>query len=263
MRTDWGVTEPLPQAEQLAQNFEKIGFSVEGDPWGAKNRQDDTVPKMLPRWQKPLVNQVFGLAADPNGFEVQAERVMQRLGRATGHVVRPADAASDSSADAKVDLLILHASDRVLELMIFLQGPLNKDEDPERLKHKQGLAAQVAEWRLTRSPCTALFWFAKEASEDRSPGELLFAIALIRAEMPDALLEACLEEELAQSMGLLADHEELRPSIFNDDQEFALLTRQDELLLKILYDPRLSPGMPPETAMPIVRQIARELTSGL
>ncbi len=60
-------------------------------------------------------------------------------------------------------------------------------------------------------------------------------------------------------MGLLNDDENVRPSIFNDDQEFALLTRHDELLLRILYDRRLAPGMSPETAMPIVDQIVAEL----
>ena len=51
-----------------------------------------------------------------------------------------------------------------------------------------------------------------------------------------------------------------RPSIFNDDDEFALLTRHDELLLEMLYDPRLRPGMTAAEAMPIVRVMAAELT---
>ena len=45
----------------------------------------------------------------------------------------------------------------------------------------------------------------------------------------------------------------------NDDEEFAYLTRHDELLLKILYDSRLRPGMTEAEARPIVLQIAREL----
>jgi hypothetical protein len=47
----------------------------------------------------------------------------------------------------------------------------------------------------------------------------------------------------------------VRPSIFNDDGEFALLTEHDEHLLRILYDPRLKPGMTAEEAMPLVRRI--------
>ena len=66
-------------------------------------------------------------------------------------------------------------------------------------------------------------------------------------------------EELAQSLGLVNDWPRARPSIFNDNEEFALLTRQDELMLKMLYDARLRPGMSEAEARPIVEQIAAEL----
>lgn len=88
------------------------------------------------------------------------------------------------------------------------------------------------------------------------------AIAVIRGEHPDALRLSCIHEELAQGLGLANDSPAARPSIFNDDEEFALLTRQDELMLKILYDPRLRPGMTPEEARPIVETIAHELIGG-
>jgi hypothetical protein len=70
---------------------------------------------------------------------------------------------------------------------------------------------------------------------------------------------SCLHEEMAQALGLPNDSPTARPSIFNDDEEFALLTRHDELLLRILYDRRLQPGMTKKQAVPIVRQIAAEL----
>jgi hypothetical protein len=85
------------------------------------------------------------------------------------------------------------------------------------------------------------------------------AVALIRAEHPDLLRTACIHEELAQGMGLANDSPQARPSIFNDDEEFALLTRHDELLLRMLYDPRLKVGMTPAEAAPLARQIAAEL----
>ncbi|MFT3687873.1 DUF2927 domain-containing protein [Paenirhodobacter sp.] len=85
------------------------------------------------------------------------------------------------------------------------------------------------------------------------------AIAVIRAEHPRDLRQSCFHEELAQGLGLANDSPEARPSIFNDDEEFSLLTRHDELLLRILYDPRLRPGMTEEQARPIVQTIADEL----
>ncbi|WP_410217837.1 DUF2927 domain-containing protein [Paracoccus sp. (in: a-proteobacteria)] len=90
-------------------------------------------------------------------------------------------------------------------------------------------------------------------------GDYIHAVAVIRAELPRLLRSSCIHEELAQGMGLANDSLEVRPSVFNDDEEFALLTRHDELLLQILYDRRLRPGMTEAEAAPIVRQIAAEL----
>jgi len=87
-------------------------------------------------------------------------------------------------------------------------------------------------------------------------------IAVIRAEHPDLMRRSCIHEEVAQGMGLVNDDPRARPSIFNDDDEFALLTRHDEMLLEILYDPRLRPGMGPAEVMPIVRARAAGLVGG-
>ncbi|WP_322893844.1 MULTISPECIES: DUF2927 domain-containing protein [unclassified Yoonia] len=93
------------------------------------------------------------------------------------------------------------------------------------------------------------------------PGRSAYAqaVVVIRAEHPNLIRAACIHEELAQGMGLGNDSDAARPSIFNDSEEFALLTKHDELLLRMLYDPRLQTGMDATTAEPIVRQIAREL----
>jgi hypothetical protein len=93
-------------------------------------------------------------------------------------------------------------------------------------------------------------------------GAYTAAVAVIRAELPDRLRLSCIHEELAQGMGLGNDHPQARPSIFNDDEEFALLTRHDEFLLRMLYDPRLRPGMTVAQARPIFTQIAAELVGG-
>ena len=73
---------------------------------------------------------------------------------------------------------------------------------------------------------------------------------------------SCVHEEVAQGLGLPNDNPAARPSIFNDDEEFALLTDHDELLLRILYDDRLAPGATAEDAAPMIRQIAEELVAG-
>ena len=73
---------------------------------------------------------------------------------------------------------------------------------------------------------------------------------------------SCIHEEIAQGLGLANDSPTARPSIFNDDEEFALLTTQDELMLKILYNPALRPGMTESEARPIVESLAARLLGG-
>jgi hypothetical protein len=84
------------------------------------------------------------------------------------------------------------------------------------------------------------------------------AIAVVRAEHSRALRQSCIHEELAQGLGLANDSPRARPSIFNDDEEFGLLTSHDEILLRMLYDRRLRVGMTAAEARPIIETIARE-----
>ena len=88
------------------------------------------------------------------------------------------------------------------------------------------------------------------------------AVSVIRWELTPKLRSLCVHEELAQSLGLINDSPRARPSIFNDNEEYALLTKQDELMLKMLYDPRLRPGMTLAEARPVVEVIAVELMGG-
>jgi hypothetical protein len=88
------------------------------------------------------------------------------------------------------------------------------------------------------------------------------AVAVIPSEQPDLLRLSCIHEELAQALGLPNDSNAARPSIFNDDEEFALLTTQDEWMLKILYTPALRPGMTEAEARPIVQSLASRLLNG-
>lgn len=68
-------------------------------------------------------------------------------------------------------------------------------------------------------------------------------------------LPACIIEELTQVMGLPNDSDLVYPSIFNDRSADDTLTEQDETLIRLLYDPRLVPGMDRLTALDKVRAI--------
>ena len=97
-------------------------------------------------------------------------------------------------------------------------------------------------------------------SDVNSKDAYSYALAVIRAEHPKILKQACIHEEIAQGLGLGNDSPRARPSIFNDDDEFALLTDHDAILLEMLYDPRLTPGLSLSKARPILHKIASELT---
>ncbi len=88
------------------------------------------------------------------------------------------------------------------------------------------------------------------------------ALAIIRGEHPNLLRLSCIHEEIAQGLGLSNDSPAARPSVFNDDEEFGLLTTHDEFLLRILYDPRMRPGMNEIEAREQAELIASELMDG-
>jgi len=80
------------------------------------------------------------------------------------------------------------------------------------------------------------------------------------APYPDEVRRHCIAEELTQALGLADDSKLLRDSIFNDASARQRIAPWDALMVRILYDPRLSPGMHKSEAMPIVRRIIAEHT---
>nr|WP_249041123.1 DUF2927 domain-containing protein [Frigidibacter albus] len=244
MRTDGGGPDTPFNDRQLAENFIRIALY---DEYVLRNGAfvAQTTPSRLRRWDQPVRMAVEFGAAVP-----EAQRATDRaslrayaaqLSRASGHPIRMADSAS-----ANYHVLIL-----------------NEDE-------RRGYGARLAQLvpgidpvsvatilDLPASTFCVVFAFSQGQSSTYTR-----AVAVIRAEHPDRMRLSCIHEEVAQGLGLANDSPAARPSIFNDDEEFALLTRHDELLLKMLYDKRLRPGMTPEQARPIVETMAYELIGG-
>ncbi len=201
----------------------------------------DSHPSYLRRWTQPVRMQVeFGASVSSADRARDLDNIASyaaRLQQASGHPV------SLTSSGGNFTVLILSEDERraiAPRLSELVPGIPASD-----LHAIRNLAPQ--------NYCTVFAY-----SRGNSP-EYVYAVALIRAEAPPRLRLSCIHEELAQGMGLANDSPHARPSIFNDNEEFALLTRHDELLLRILYDPRLRPGMTEAEARPIVRRIAAEL----
>ncbi|PPB80239.1 Protein of unknown function (DUF2927) [Albidovulum inexpectatum] len=227
-------------AEDLARNFLRIAFF---DEFVERDGKLVAEPRegRLQRWEGPVRLSVeFGPSVDEAQRRADLAAIdayAARLARLTGLRI--------SRSDWRPNHLVLI---------------LNSDERKEALDRIRAFAPAISPAALQsvrdmarQTYCTVI------ALSDDTSHVYVSAVTVIRAELAYRMRLACIHEELAQSLGLVNDSPHARPSIFNDNEEFALLTPQDELMLRILYDPRLRPGMTLAEAEPIVRQIAREL----
>ena len=244
LRRDGGGADARFGAGELARNFERIALFSEYVQVGGRYVPRQS-PANLRRWPGPVRVQLhFGASVDAATRAADTARVrayVGRLARVTGHPIGVVETGGNYHVFvASID------EQRAL-------GPAISRVEP-------GLSrATVREiTQLDRSTFCAVY---ASSAADR-PDAYVSAIALIRSEHPDLMRLSCYHEELAQGLGLANDSPAARPSIFNDDEEFALLTGQDELMLRMLYDPRLRIGMSAEEARPIVRVLAQELTGG-
>lgn len=89
--------------------------------------------------------------------------------------------------------------------------------------------------------------------------QLAAVIVFIPSIHEERQLRRCIQEEIAQGLGLINDSDEVGESIFNEDSGLAELTAHDELLLRILYDDRLTAGMTPKEAVAAAREVLADL----
>jgi len=241
----------------LAFNFRTIAFDVERDPFATgEARGAAGEARILRRWNGPVRWAVYATPAEQARVRPLAHDFAARLAGLTGLDFGPAGAASGPHP-APANLQVWVVPGRIERLLRSFPADAPASDDAARAVRAR-IADFIRTWYgATASPCAAQFFNVDRPAV--GAGTILGALVLIRAGLPDALLRSCIEEELTQAMGLPNDDAGVRPSIFNDGKEFGVLTAHDELLLRILYDPRLEPGMTPESAMPVVRQIITEL----
>ncbi|EEE36983.1 lipoprotein, putative [Rhodobacteraceae bacterium KLH11] len=241
LRTDGGGPDTPYDADDLARNFETIAFYNEY-PGQAVSSSGRRTSRQLSRWSVPVrIQPEFGPSVAPNVRQQEAARIdsyASRLSRLTDHPI------STVSRNANFHVFVAGEDDTA-----YVQARLRQ------LIPGIGQAQLDLFDELPRS----FYCFVFASASNGAPQTYTRAVALIRAEHPDLVRLSCIHEEIAQGLGLPNDSPSARPSIFNDDDEFALLTSHDEKLLTILYDPRLKAGMTADEARPVVRIIAREL----
>lgn len=240
LRTDGGADIPL-SADMLATNFTRIALNEE---YSAGGTIAQSAPITLTRWANPVrVSLTFGAsipAASKAADRARIAAYLARLSKITGHPI--------GLSDRQPNFFITIANLDERRLL----GPAIQTALP------QLSAAQIAGVTNLDISTYCLVW----TQSDVQSGQYDRAYVFIPAEHPDLMRLACVHEELAQGLGLPNDSGLTRPSIFNDDEEFALMTRQDELMLRMLYDPALRSGMTAAEARPIITSLANRLLGG-
>ncbi|MGR3713435.1 MAG: DUF2927 domain-containing protein [Shimia sp.] len=241
LRVDGGGPDTPFTPDMLARNFENIAFFEEyalGTGVSQKGQASD-----LRRWDRPVrVNIEFGPSVTPRMQATDTaalDALLPRLASATGHKI------TKNATRANFHVLVVGHDDH--------------DTVESRISELLPNASPSTRNLFLDIPRDFLCFVTTFSTSDPSY-HYDTAVALIRAEQPDLLRKSCLHEEIAQGLGLPNDYQQARPSIFNDDDEFALLTTHDEMLLNMLYDSRLRAGMTVDEARPILYILAREQT---
>ena len=241
LRTDGGGPDTPYDADDLARNFETIAFYNEY-PGQAVSTGASRTSRQLSRWSGTV-------------------RIMPEFGPSVALSVRQQDAARVNTYVSRLSRLTGHPISTVsrnANFHVFVAGEDDTTYVQARLRHLIPDIGQ-AQLDLFDNLPRSFYCFVFASATSGAPQTYTRAIALVRSEHPELARLSCIHEEIAQGLGLPNDSPSARPSIFNDDDEFALLTSHDEKLLTILYDRRLKPGITADEALPVVRIIAREL----
>ncbi len=243
MRTDGGERDAPFTDTTLANNLLQIAFYDEYQAQGGALQARATQSR-LRRWAQPISMSVqFGPTTEPAHHVSDRAIVGGFAAKLSGLTQLP---ITVGGPNPNFHVLFLTEDDRRASESL-LRGLLPSMSDSS-LRYALNLP--------TEQLCLVIATFGPDGvTYDR-------AVAIIRDEHPSLMRLACIHEELAQGLGLANDSPQARPSIFNDDEEFALLTPQDALMLQILYDRRLRIGMSEAEAAPIVRYIAASLVDG-
>lgn len=237
LRTDGGGIDTPYGAEDVARNFERIAFYDEYVSGGGLRASRDG-PGVLRRWQAPVrIGVEFGANVPQEMRDSDRAAVAayaDRLARVTGHPIR--------AVDHGANFHVIFASEDDREWTVARVRALAPSIGPATLS-------------LVADPPRSIYCMVLTFVGSGQGNTYGKAVALIRTEQPELMRQACIHEEVAQGLGLGNDSATARPTIFNDDEEFAFLTSHDEDLLSLLYHPALRPGMTLDEARPIIRRI--------
>ena len=245
LRQDGGGADTPFDVDDIVEAFEQLAFY---------NEYDIDKNKLLPnsnavslaKWKSSTnISARFGGSVDEKQKDKDLKEInglISNLSKITNHKIK--------ISQQNVNMYVVVAKQKEIKDLISEIGLKRPEFDPKRIPIITLLPKDIH--------CMAMTSMSSEPNSAISS-----ALVIIRSELPTIMRKACIHEEIAQSLGLTNDSHFARPSIFNDDDEFATLTKFDEILLQILYDNRLYPGISEKEASQLVRQIANEINIAL
>lgn len=243
LRQDSGGADTPFDLDKIIEVFEKLAFYNE---YNISDNQllPNASPVSLGKWKTQVnISPRFGDSVSIKQKEqdtIEISNLLSVLSEATDHNIK--------LTDKNINMYIVIGNQKeIVELTNEISLVL-EEFDPKRIPIITKLPRDIH--------CVAMTSVSSHQSS-----EIESALVIIRNELPDVMRKACFHEEIAQSLGLTNDSHLARPSIFNDDDEFATLTKLDKILLKILYDNRLKSGIVKNEASLLVKQIASEVTA--
>ncbi|MBL1438063.1 MAG: DUF2927 domain-containing protein [Rhodobacteraceae bacterium] len=243
LRTEYAPTDAPFTKDDLARNFMRIALFDEYQTVNGHFVVGES-PSNLRRYDRPVRVRVVNGASTPESdaqFNTAAvAQYTRRLARITG-----------------LDMRYANDGERA-NMVVFFLSRAEQPRMAQQLGRYVGAPPREVEAAFANTQVDVLC-AAFSLSNERTPDSYDSSVILIKSEHSIAQRNACVMEEMAQALGLTNDSRAARPSIFNDDEEFAALTHHDELLLRILYDPRLHSGMPPNVVRPLLSTIINDI----
>tara|TARA_B100001057_G_scaffold363715_1_gene366441 strand:- start:693 stop:1619 length:927 start_codon:yes stop_codon:yes gene_type:complete len=241
LRQDGGGADTPFDIDDIVEAFEQLAFYNEYD-IGKNKLLPNSNAVSLAKWKSNInISVRFGGSVDKKQKNKDLQEInglISNLAKITNQKIK----VSQKNAN----IYVVVANQKEIKNLIDEIGLHRPEFDPKRIPIITQLPKDIH--------CMAMTSMSSEPNSAISS-----ALVIIRDELPDIMRKACIHEEIAQSLGLTNDSHFARPSIFNDDDEFATLTKFDEILLQILYNNRLQPGISEKEAAQLVKKIATEI----
>lgn len=228
---------PDPAEEAFLTDFHRVAYGSErpvlSDRGESRPRRDH-----LAKWEAPI--RVAFLGEEVDGYHTLARRHLADLGALSGLEITEA-------APGEANLLVFFADDP------FAAARRHRALYAHRIFDPRGFESLLARMEQSAT-CFGFLWGGWPSGRG-----IDFGVVFVRTDRGGRTVQGCLVQETTQVLGLMNDLAPDADSVFSDSGKQVDLTAQDRLMIQLLYDPLLKPGMGWAEVEPLARSGFREL----